>query len=98
MDEPRLWSHEDPFLYDLEVTAGKDAVKSYFGMRKVEVGKDDKGVTRILLNGKPLLQYGPLDQGWWPDGLYTLIWGRVVFVDTLKPKPRVIIDHEYYLG
>jgi hypothetical protein len=71
VDAPRLWSHEDPFLYDLEVTAGKDAVKSYFGMRKVEVGKDDKGVTRILLNGKPVFQVGMLDQGFWPDGLYT---------------------------
>ena len=40
-------------------------------MRKIEVGKDATGVNRILLNGKPLFQYGPLDQGWWPDSLYT---------------------------
>src|SRR5262249_37815167 len=48
-----------------------DAVDSYFGMRKIAVGPDDKGVTRILLNGKFVFQVGPLDQGFWPDGLYT---------------------------
>jgi len=46
-------------------------VRSYFAMRKMEVGKDDKGVTRMLLNGKPYFQVGPLDQGFWPDGIYT---------------------------
>ena len=73
---PRLWSPEDPFLYPLrvELTRGDkavDAVDSYFGMRKIAVGKDDKGVTRILLNGKFVFQVGLLDQGFWPDGLYT---------------------------
>src|SRR5262249_44524832 len=51
--------------------AAEDVVKTYFGMRKIEVGKDDKGVTRLLLNGKPTFMVGPLDQGFWPDGLYT---------------------------
>jgi hypothetical protein len=48
-----------------------DEVTGYFAMRKIELADDDKGVRRIFLNGKPLFQYGPLDQGWWPDGLYT---------------------------
>jgi Glycosyl hydrolases family 2, sugar binding domain/Glycosyl hydrolases family 2, TIM barrel domain/Glycosyl hydrolases family 2 len=73
---PRLWSPDDPFLYDLAVelrSGGKtvDHVDSYFGMRKISVGPDEKGVTRLLLNGKPVFQVGPLDQGFWPDGLYT---------------------------
>jgi hypothetical protein len=73
----KLWSHDSPFLYDLKVTLkdsqGKkvDEVQSYFGMRKISLGKDDKGITRMFLNNKPLFQFGPLDQGWWPDGLYT---------------------------
>jgi len=72
---PKLWSPDSPHLYDLKVQLkvhGKavDAVTSYAGMRKIEIGKDDKGVTRMLLNGKFVMQVGPLDQGWWPDGLY----------------------------
>ena len=47
------------------------AVTSYFGMRKIEVRKDAEGINRLMLNNQPLFQYGPLDQGWWPDGLYT---------------------------
>ena len=72
----RLWSPDDPFLYDLKVTLEKggqevDSVASYFGMRKIALGKDDKGIVRPTLNGKFLFQIGPLDQGFWPDGLYT---------------------------
>ena len=72
-----LWSTDDPFLYDLKVTlrdaSGKevDHVDSYFGMRKVGLVKDSKGRQHIALNGKSVFQLGPLDQGWWPDGLYT---------------------------
>jgi hypothetical protein len=69
--EARLWSPDDPFLYDLRVKLGDDEVTSYFGMRKVSLGKDDKGITRILLNGKFVFQAGVLDQGYWPDGIYT---------------------------
>ena len=63
-------------LYDLrvELLDGDkvvDRVDSYFGMRKIEVGKDAKGINRLWLNNKVLFQFGPLDQGWWPDGLYT---------------------------
>ncbi|WP_432850252.1 glycoside hydrolase family 2 protein [Amycolatopsis sp. CA-161197] len=64
---PRLWSPDDPFLYDLRVTLSTgDTVGSYFGVRSVAVENH-----RILLNGKPFFQLGPLDQGFWPDGLYT---------------------------
>jgi hypothetical protein len=74
--EPRPWTPEEPFLYDLDVVLVHgnrpvDGVQSYFGLRKIAVGTDDRGVTRILLNGKPYFQVGPLDQGFWPDGLYT---------------------------
>ncbi|MEZ4962778.1 MAG: PA14 domain-containing protein [Saprospiraceae bacterium] len=74
---PHLWSMEDPFLYDVfidvEDPSGKvvDKVKGYFGMRKTSLGKDANGVTRLLLNNKFVFQLGPLDQGFWPDGLYT---------------------------
>ncbi len=73
---PKLWAPGSPHLYDLRVSLksnGKvvDAVTSYFGMRKIAIGKDEKGVTRPLLNGKFVFQVGPLDQGFWPDGLYT---------------------------
>ena len=76
LKEFELWGPSNPKLYDLEVelvSGGKtvDRVESYFGMRKVALGKDRNGIPRILLNGKPLFQFGPLDQGWWPDGLYT---------------------------
>ena len=48
-----------------------DEVESYFGMRKIALGKDEKGIQRLMLNNEPLFQFGPLDQGFWPDGLYT---------------------------
>jgi hypothetical protein len=71
-----LWSPAIPFLYDLSIRLLKgskavDEVKSYFGMRKISIGKDEKGVDRILLNNKPYFNLGTLDQGFWPDGLYT---------------------------
>jgi hypothetical protein len=72
----KLWSPDDPFLYGLTVTlrnsdGAVDRVKSYFGMRKISIGPDEKGITRILLNNRPIFQIGLLDQGFWPDGLYT---------------------------
>lgn len=70
--DAKLWAPASPHLYDLEVDLESgDDVSSYFGMRKIAVGRDDDGALRMFLNNKPLFQYGPLDQGWWPDGLYT---------------------------
>jgi hypothetical protein len=71
-----LWSPTNPFLYDLKVELvqnGKvvDEIKSYFGMRKIGIAKDGKGVNRIALNGEFVMEVGPLDQGFWPDGIYT---------------------------
>ncbi|WP_448698170.1 sugar-binding domain-containing protein [Mucilaginibacter sp. AW1-3] len=66
-----LWSPTDPYLYDLSVKMGNDEVKSYFGMRKISVQKDEKGIDRIFLNNKYCYNLGVLDQGFWPDGLYT---------------------------
>jgi beta-galactosidase/beta-glucuronidase len=70
-----LWSPESPFLYDLKVelrhrSQSSDAVTSYFGMRKIAVAKDAKGIPRLYLNGKMIFQLAALDQGFWPDGLY----------------------------
>ena len=72
----KLWSPDHPFLYDLAVFLSRDgkdidSVTSYFGMRKVSVGPDKEGITRILLNNKFVLHNGVLDQGYWPDGIYT---------------------------
>ncbi|HVU95512.1 MAG TPA: glycoside hydrolase family 2 TIM barrel-domain containing protein [Puia sp.] len=72
----RLWSPDSPFLYDLSVrllNKGKvvDEVKSYFGMRKIEIRKDAEGQERIFLNNRYTFNLGVLDQGYWPDGLYT---------------------------
>lgn len=76
ISDARLWSPDTPFLYDLQVTLNQqqqpvDTVQSYFGMRKISLGADAQGRTRIMLNNQPLFQYGFLDQGFWPDGLYT---------------------------
>lgn len=71
LPEPRPWSPEDPFLYDVEVSLGEDTVHSYFGLRTFGTGKDGAGRRRLLLNGQPYLHIGLLDQGYWPDGLYT---------------------------
>jgi arylsulfatase len=74
--QAELWSPGSPELYDLTVELRRDGhlvdrVESYFALRKIGLGKDQNGITRIELNGEPLFQFGPLDQGWWPDGLYT---------------------------
>ena len=67
----RLWTPEDPALYDISIRAGEDEVTSYFAMRKISMEKDSKGVNRLFLNGRPYFHNGVLDQGYFPDGLYT---------------------------
>lgn len=73
----KLWSPDSPALYDLDISiydrsgAKLDNVKSYAAMRKFSMKRDDRGIMRMQLNNEDLFQYGPLDQGWWPDGLYT---------------------------
>ena len=87
---PRLWSPESPFLYDVEIELQKDGktvdiVKSYAGMRKIALERKD-GKPCIYLNNKPLFQYGVLDQGWWPDGLYTAPTDEALVYDIQKTK------------
>ena len=71
VDAPELWSPESPKLYDFSVEFGADHVESYFALRDVAVGKDAAGKPCLLLNGKPYFHSGVLDQGYYPDGLYT---------------------------
>ncbi len=76
ISSPKLWSPDSPFLYDLKIrlisdTSVIDEITSYFGMRKFSIGEDNAGIKRLLLNNVPLFQNGVLDQGYWPDGLYT---------------------------
>lgn len=87
----KLWSPESPFLYDLDVTLierGKsvDKVNSYAAMRKVSKKRDANGIIRIQLNNKDIFHFGPLDQGWWPDGLYTAPTDEALKYDIVKTK------------
>ena len=69
--EPKLWSPQSPWLYPVEIQMGKDRVESYCAVRKFAVEKNGTGVPQILLNGTTVFLNGLLDQGYWPDGLYT---------------------------
>lgn len=87
----KLWSPTNPHLYDLKISLirkGKvvDEVTSYFAMRKISMGKDSNGIQRLLLNNEFVFQYGPLDQGWWPDGLYTAPTDEALLFDVVKTK------------
>lgn len=87
----KLWSPDSPYLYDVEVLLWSgskqlDKVDSYAAMRKYSVSRDDKGIVRLQLNNKDLFQFGPLDQGWWPDGLYTAPTDEALEYDVVKTK------------
>jgi beta-galactosidase/beta-glucuronidase len=89
--DAKLWSPDAPFLYDLEVNLysnGKlaDKIKSYCAMRKISTHRDSKGIVRLQLNNKDRFHFGPLDQGWWPDGLYTAPTDEALAFDIVKTK------------
>jgi beta-galactosidase/beta-glucuronidase len=88
---PKAWSPQQPFLYSLKIAImrnGKmvDEASSYFAMRKISVQPDNNGIQRMLLNNKFQFQFGPLDQGWWPDGLYTAPTDEALKFDVVKTK------------
>lgn len=89
--EMKLWSPADPYLYGLDIRILRggevvDAVKGYAAMREISYAEDASGHKRMHLNGEPLFQYGPLDQGWWPDGLYTAPSDEALAFDIEKTK------------
>ena len=91
INNAKLWSPESPFLYDMEinlVSNGKivDSIKSYFAMRKISTRKDENGIFRLQLNNEDYFQFGTLDQGWWPDGLYTAPSDDALKYDIIKTK------------
>lgn len=109
--DAQLWSPSSPKLYYVElslVSKGKviDCADSYFAMREVSRVKDEMGYERFALNGKPLFQYGPLDQGWWPDGLLTppseeaMLWDMIqlknMAFNTLRKHIKVEPELYYY--
>ena len=90
-EDVKLWTPESPSLYNMEVTLYKDGkavdqVKSYTALRKFSTHKDKNGITRLQLNNKDYFQFGPLDQGWWPDGLYTAPTDEALVYDLKKIK------------
>ena len=111
--DARLWSPDHPFLYGLKLTLRKDGkvqdeVKSYVAMRTIEIGRGkDESYVRMRLNGRNCFQYGPLDQGWYPDGLYTAATEEAMRYDLevvkqlgynmIRKHVKVEPDRWYYL-
>ncbi len=91
-EDVKLWSPESPVIYDMEVNIFDqdmrklDSVDSYTAMRKYSTARDAEGVVRLQLNNKDIFQFGPLDQGWWPDGLYTAPSHEAMVFDIDKTK------------
>ena len=86
IDNPHLWSPEDPYLYPLQISTGEDHVRSYFAMRSFSVEPDENGISRFCLNHKPYFLMGVLDQGYWPDGLYTAPSDEALIFDIREMK------------
>lgn len=80
------WSPEQPHLYHATITFGEDIIHTYFAMRKISVGIDQQGVTRIHLNNRPYFQNGLLDQGYWPESLYTAPSDEALIYDITMAK------------
>lgn len=80
------WTPEKPSLYDMTIEMEEDRVETYFAMRKYSVGRDRKGMLRFFLNNRPCLHNGLLDQGYYPDGLYTAPSDEALQYDILKMK------------
>jgi len=104
-EHPHLWSPEDPYLYDFKLVTETDTVESYFAIRTIETKVVD-GIPRLCLNGKPYFFHGLLDQGYWPDGIYTpaapecyaadiLAMKRLGF-NTLRKHIKVEAEEFYY--
>jgi len=91
--KPQLWSPETPNIYAVEIALRNtrdgsitDRVKTYAALRKIHLAKDENGHQRLYLNNKAVFHYGPLDQGWWPDGLYTAPTDEALLFDIVKTK------------
>jgi hypothetical protein len=103
---PKLWSPDSPTLYRLRLRLGSDTVESYFAMRKISLDKDNEGRTRILLNNEFVFEVGALDQGYWPDGIYTaptddalkadIVTAEVLGLNLLRKHAKVEPDRWYY--
>lgn len=109
---PKTWSPDSPFLYDLTIHLKDDdgnlldTVTSYFGMRSVKPGLDQQGNTRMMLNGLPILMPGALDQGFWPDGVYLaptdealkfdIEWAKKLGLNTVRKHVKIESDRWYY--
>ena len=104
-ENPRLWSPEDPYLYDFTVEAGEDKIESYFAIRSLEIKKVGK-YPRLCLNGKPYFFHGLLDQGYWPDGIFTpatpacyaddILMMKKLGFNTLRKHIKVEPEEFYY--
>ena len=104
-DQPRLWSPEDPYLYSFRIVTDTDTVESYFAIRTIETRIFD-GIPRLCLNGKPYFFHGLLDQGYWPDGIYTpaapecyaedILAMKKLGFNTLRKHIKVEAEEFYY--
>ena len=91
INNPAPWSPEDPHLYNLQIALLRnekvvDQIESYTALRKISMKPNERGVQQLRLNNEVYFQYGPLDQGWWPDGLYTAPTDEALLYDIVKTK------------